>query len=330
MWSGVLADLQSAGELARELSIAAGDTAGVIELEALFLEWHWGAGNYSKYIDLGVALIERAQAIGDEVQAAQIMKRVTGAARILGRLDFADRYTARAREIAQRFGLRALLRELRSGEATGVWLSGDAATALAILSEVGSEAAEDGDGLRLVYVGRRSAEILEGEARYEEAVVAGMAALAESVRTGERWNRSEIHGHLAVNLLRVDRTAEAAAHAAEATAMVRGPEDIAGVSEAEWLRAHMLAFNGDHEAADAAFRAALASAERGEFVQLHTSIRLDHAEFLLARGRVAEAASLLAEVERLAPPPPWNYRATRRRALAAAVAGQVTRTTRIP
>ena len=157
-----------------------------------------------------------------------------------------------------------------------------------------------------------------------------MAAVAQSVRTGERWNRSEIHGHLAVNLLRVGRAAEAEVHAAEATAMVRGPGDIAGVSEAEWLRAHVLASKGDHEAADAAFRAALASAERGEFVQLHTSIRLDHAELLLGLGRVSDAASLLAEIDRLAPPPPWNFRANRRRTLAAAVAQQATRTTRIP
>jgi predicted ATPase/class 3 adenylate cyclase len=324
MWGGTVDDIRTAGEAALELSIAAADDAGVLEIQALGLEWQWGAGQYSKYIELGEALIERAQALGDEVQAAQIMKRVAGAARILGRLDFADRSTARARAIAQRFGLRALLRELHSGEATGAWLTGDAEAALAILDEVGREAAEDGDGQRLVYVGRRSAEIHEGEARYEEAVVAGMVALAASVRTGERWNRSEIHGHLAVNLLRVGRTKEAEAHAAEATAMVRGADDIAGVSEELWMRAHLLASKGDDAGADAAFRAALASAERGEFVQLHTSTRLDHAEFLLTRGRVSEAAGLLADIDRLAPPPPWNYRSTRRRALAAAVAGQVT------
>jgi predicted ATPase/class 3 adenylate cyclase len=324
MWGGTVDDVRTAGEAALELSIAAADDAGVLEIQALGLEWHWGAGQYSKYVELGEALIERAQALGDEVQAAQIMKRVAGAARILGRLDLADRFTARARAIAQRFGLRALLRELLSGEATGAWLTGDAEAALAMLDEVGREAAEDGDGQRLVYVGRRSAEIHEGEARYEEAVVAGIAALAASVRTGERWNRSEIHGHLAVNLLRVGRTKEAEAHAAEATAMLRGADDIAGVSEELWMRAHLLASKGDDEGADAVFRAALASAERGEFVQLHASTRLDHAEFLLTRGRVSEAAALLADIDRLAPPPPWNYRSTRRRALAASVAGQVT------
>ncbi|HEY3217939.1 MAG TPA: adenylate/guanylate cyclase domain-containing protein, partial [Candidatus Limnocylindria bacterium] len=317
MWGGALADIESAHETARELSVAAGHAAGVIEMDALGLEWDWGSGNFSKFVDGGVALIERAQAMGDQTEAAQIMKRVAGAARIAGRLDLADRYAAEANEIAGRFGLRALLRELRAGAAASAWFAGDAAAALAILDEVTVEAAGDDDGQRLVNAGRRRAEILEGEGRYEEAVVAGAAVLAESVRTGERWNRSEIHGHLAVNLLRVGRTEEAKENAAEATAMVRGPEDISGVAEAEWVRAHVLAVRGDDEAAEAAFNAAIVSADRGEFVPLHISLRLDLAEFLIARKRGAEAAALLAEVERLAPPPPWNFLPGRRRALAA-------------
>ena len=286
-------------------------------MDALALGWLWNAGSYSAFIDEGVALIERAQAIGDQIRVAEIMKRVAAAARYAGRLAPADRYTAEARTIGHRFGLRAHLRDLRSGEATGAWFAGDADGALAILDEVTAEAAGDDDGLRLVGTGRRRTEILGAEGRYDEAVAAGTAALAESVRSGERWNRSEIHGQLAVNLLRVGRTKEAEAHAAEAATMVRGPEDISGVAEAEWVRAHLLAVRGDDDAADAAFSAAIASADRGEFVHLHVSLRLDRAEFLLARGRAPEAAALLAEVERLGPPPPWNYLPARRRALAA-------------
>jgi len=321
MWGGALSDIRPAIDTARELSEAAGDAAGVIEMDALDLEYFWGSGNFSAFVDGGVALIERARAIG-ESQAAQIMKRVMAAARYLGELDLADRYAAEAREIGQRLGLRALLREIRGADAAGAWFKGDAAAALAILDEVRTEAADDGDANRLVNVGRRTAEILEGEGRYEEAVVALSAALAESVRTGERWNRSELLGHLAVNLLRIDRTEEAQPYAAEAAAMVRGPEDMSGVAEAEWVRAHVLAARGDDDAADAAFSAAMASADRGEFTHLHINLRLDRAEFLIARKRAPEAAALLAEVERLAPPPPWNYLPARRRALAAAVEAQ--------
>ena len=327
MWSGTVEDFRSTGETALELSVAAGDAAGVLEMEALGLEWHWGGGSFSKYVELGAELSERAKAMGNEALAAQILKRIASAASIAGKLEVAGRYAAEAREIAERLGFRALLRELRSGAASRLWLEGDAAAALAVLEEVRVEAAGDGDGQRLVFVARRKGEILEREGRYEEAVLAWTDALAESERTGERWNRSEIHSHLAVSLLRVGRTKDAEAQAAKAAAMLRSQDDIAGVAEEQWMRAHVLAAKGDDAGADAAFLSAIASVERGEFIPLRTSIRLDRAEFLLARGRRSDAAAVLAEVERLAPPPPWNYLATRRRALAAAVAGQMTRAT---
>lgn len=78
----------------------------------------------------------------------------------------------------------------RGGDATGAWLVGDPAAALALLEEVRDEAAGGGDGQRLVFVERRSGESLESEGRYEEAVVAWRTALAETARSGERWNRS--------------------------------------------------------------------------------------------------------------------------------------------
>jgi hypothetical protein len=111
-------------------------------------------------------------------------------------------------------------------------------------------------------------------------------------------------------------------HASEAASKVRGPEDISGVAEAEWVRAHVLAARSDDDAADAAFSAALASAEQGEFLHLQATLLLDRAEFLITRKRASEAAKLLEEVERRAPPPPWNFLPTRRRALAAAVEAQ--------
>lgn len=318
--SGTLEDLRRVQVEARELCVAAGDASGVIEMDAQFLGWQWGAGEFSAFVDASVALAERARTAGNQIQAAQIMGRAVGAARYVGRLELADRYAVDVRETARRFGLRALLRELSSSEANGAWFRGDADAALAILDDVMAEATGDGDAARLVSAGRRKADVHEGEGRYEEAVVAGAAAIAESVRTGERWNRSEIHGRLAVNLLRVGRHDEAALHASEAVSTVRGPEDISGVAEAERVQAHVLAFRGDDNAAEAAFRAAIATADRGEFSHLHINLRLDLAEFLIARKRVAEATGVLAEVERLAPPPPWNYLPTRRRALAAAVA----------
>jgi len=322
MWGGALDDITPALVTARELSVTAGDAAGVLEVDALSLEAHWGGGRFSALIEAGIPLIEAALAMGNAPQAAKIMVRVAGAARLCGRLDLATHYVGQAREIGRRFGLRALLRDARSSEATAAWLRGDSAAALEILTEVISEAVGDGDGNRVVGAARRRYEILEGDGRYAEAVTAGTTALAESIRIGERWNRSEIEGHLAVNLLRVGRTAEAEAHMAEAVAFVRGAEDVSGAAEAEWARAHFLAASGDHDAADAAFRAAIAAVDPREFAPQKAFFRLARAEFLLARKRTAEAAAVLAEVDRLSPPPPWNFLADRRRALAAALAAQ--------
>jgi len=322
MWGGAIADIDPALMAARDLSVAAGDAAGVIEVDALRLEFHWGAGDFSALIEGGVPLIEAALAAGNATQAAQIMSRVAGAARLSGRLDLAAHYLAEAREIGRRFGLRALLRDLRQSEATGAWFAGDSGAALEILAEVTDEAAGDGDSNRFVPAARRMADILEGEGRYVEAVAAGARALAESIRTGERWNRSEIEGHLAVNLLRVGQTVEATAHLADAAAFVRGAQDVSGTAEADWARAHFLAAGGDHDAADAAFRAAIAMVDPHEFAPLKVFFRLERAEFLLDRRRIAEAAAVLAEVERIAPPPPWNYLPGRRRALAVAVSAQ--------
>jgi class 3 adenylate cyclase/tetratricopeptide (TPR) repeat protein len=322
MWGGALDDIMPALVTARGLSVAAGDAAGVLEVDALQLEFHWGGGRFSALVEGGVPLIEAALAMGNAPQAAKIMVRVAGAARLCGRLDLSAHYVAEAREIGRRFGLRALLRDARSSEATATWFTGDSAAALEILEEVIAEAVGDGDGNRVVGAARRRCEILEGDGRYAEAVAAGSMALAESVRSGERWNRSEIEGHLAVNLLRVGRTAEAEAHIAEALAFVRGAEDVSGAAEADWARAHFLAARGDHDAADAAFRAAIAAVDPLEFVSHKVFFRLERAEFLLARKRTAEAAALLAEVERVSPPPPWNFLPERRRAFAAALAAQ--------
>ncbi|HEX6062226.1 MAG TPA: hypothetical protein VF001_09170, partial [Candidatus Limnocylindria bacterium] len=105
-------------------------------------------------------------------------------------------------------------------------------------------------------------------------------------------------------------------------AFVRGAADVSGAAEADWARAQFLAARGDDDAADAAFRAAIAAVDPLEFVSLKAFFRLERAEFLLTRKRIAEAAALLAEVERGAPPPPWNYLPDRRRALAAATAAE--------
>jgi hypothetical protein len=145
-WGGVLDDARQASIEARRLSVAAGDAAGVIEIDGLDLDWRWSEGSFSAFIDGGIALSARAQAIGNETQAAQIMSRVAAAARIAGKLELANHHLAVARKTAERLGLRALLRELRSNESACIWIAGDTSAAMAISDEVMIEAAGRGCG----------------------------------------------------------------------------------------------------------------------------------------------------------------------------------------
>src|SRR4029079_17254032 len=50
-WGGVLDDARQAFSEARRLSVAAGDAAGVIEVDGLDLDWRWGDGRFSEFID---------------------------------------------------------------------------------------------------------------------------------------------------------------------------------------------------------------------------------------------------------------------------------------
>ena len=319
--AGELSDLTSAQVLARELAIATGDERGALEVDIQELGWLWGAGRFSDLLAAGPALVERALALGAEAQAAEMLHSMGGAARLSGRLDLGDEFNARAREIATRLGLRLVLRLLDGATATGSWLRGDAATALQLLDAVTADALDDGDTNRLIASRRRQAEILDGERRYSEGLAVGLAALADSERTGERWHRSEILTYIGRNLLGLGRIDEAATRMAEGAAMIRGDEDVAAVAEVLAAHAALDAARGNDEAADVGFAKAVAVADRGEFAPLHVWIRLERAELLARWGRPAEAATLLAEIDRIAPPP-FRFLPERRAALAAVLEKQ--------
>jgi len=320
--AGELGDLEAAQALARELAVSTGDLRGVLEVDVQELGWLWGAGRFSDIVTVGPAIVERALAMGAETQAAEMLQNMAGAARQSGRLELSERFAERSREIAGRHGLRLLLRRLDAGGVTTAWLRGDATTALEIVAQVIAAAIDDGDANVVIMAHRRHAEILQGDGRYAEGLAVGLAGLAESERTGDRWHRSEILSFIGRNLLGLGRIDEAAGRIAEAAAIVRGEQDVAAVAEVRAAQAALAAARGQDDQADAGFLEAIAIADRGEFAPLHVVYRLERAELLLRRGRSADAAALLAEIERIAPPPPFAFLRPRREALAAALERQ--------
>ena len=320
--AGELDDIQPAADLARELSVAAGDTRGVLEVDSMELNRQWGDGRFSNLITAGAAIVDRALEIGAEAEAAETLWMMAGAARISGRLDAAGPLGERAREIAERNGLRLLLRRLDSSDATATWYRGDATKALTLIEQCLATAIDDGNNNRVIDARRRQAEILYEQRRYAESLAVGLTALAESEQTGERWHRAEIVTYIGRNLLGLGRTDEAGARIAEAAAVIRGEEDLAAVAEVRAAQAALHAVRGEDDAADADFRQALAFADGGEFVPEQVIIRLEHAEHLLRWGRPADAAAILATVDRIMPPPPFDLYRARRDALAAALEKQ--------
>ena len=322
MWAGNLDDIEPALDLARELSVRARDPRGVLVVDILGLKRHWGAGRFSEIVAAGPAIVERALALGAEVEAAEALENVSGAARIAGQLEASVEAADRAREIADRLGLRLLLGRLDSGQVTAAWLRDEIPEALALSDRMIASTTQDGDVNRLISSLRRRAEILSLDGQHEEALAVGLRAQVESERTGERWNRSEIFTFVGRSLLGLGRTDEAAERIAAAEAILRGQDDIAAVAEVNAARAALAAARGDDVAAEAGYARAIEIADRGEFVPLHVSNRLELAEHLARRGRPAEAAALMAEIDRICPPPPFAYLRSRRRALAAALETQ--------
>ena len=322
LWAGDLADIQPASDLARELSVRAGDLRGVLVVDILELKQLWGAGRFSDIVAAGPAIVERALALGAEAEAAETLENMSGAARLAGQLEASADAGERAREIARRLGLRLLLGLLDAGLVTAAWLRDEIPEALAVSERVIASTTEDGNVNRLIASLRRRAEILHHDGQYAEALAVGLQALAESERTGERWHRSEILTFIGRSLLGLGRVGEAAERIADGEAMLRGEDDIAAVAEVHAARAALASARGDDTAAEASYARAIEIADQGEFVPLHVSNRLELAEYLARRGRSAEAAGLLAEIDRISPPPPFAYLRSRRRALAAVLETQ--------
>lgn len=316
--AGELSDLRVAQTQARELAVTVGDARGVLEVDVQDLGWLWSAGRFTDIVAGGPAIVERSLALGAEAQAADLLEKMSAAARLSGDLDRGDQLVRRAREIATRLGLRLLLNRIDGAEATVAWVRGDDVMALEVSERVAAVALDDGDTYRVISIRRRHAEILERLGRYAESLDVGLAALRDSENTGERWHRAEILALIGQNLVRLGRIDEAVPRMVAAEAMIRGKADISAVAQVRAGQSVLAEAQGDVGAAEARLREAVALVDQGEFRPYQIWLRVEHAELLVRQGRPADAAARLAEIERIAPPAFGMLRA-RREALAAAL-----------
>ncbi|MBA3778962.1 MAG: AAA family ATPase [Chloroflexi bacterium] len=272
-----------------------GDLPGELEARLLGLERLFAAGELTQMLEVGTSLVDAALTGGSRAVAARALRRLAGAAGWLGQTALADAFADQAAEMAGELGLVSTARWVRFTRARLAWTRGRFGEAEQACRELVAEAEEAGDGHLIVSSARLLGETLTEAGRTEEAYGAIRLALDHSVRTGERWNRTELLAQRAsCATLRGDLVA-AETMLAESDATVRA-DDLAAIGVYNSTLGQLRAAQGRDEEAEAALRLALHTIRPTEY-WWWTTLALDLAEFLVARGRAAEAASLVGEVE---------------------------------
>jgi tetratricopeptide (TPR) repeat protein len=271
-----------------------GDEASILGVELLLLETLWGTGRLTDMLARGDALLSRALALGDRANASAIAARLAGAALWFGRGTDAERYLRGSQEHADAAGIQPRwLRQVRGRSAA---LHGQDAEAERIFRENIAYADETGNVQLGIGALRGLAEVLLDGGLYDDARQVLTRALAESERSGERWNRTEIVAMLAIiegKRRNVD-DAERLVQEAQATLRVGDPAASAVVHAA--LAAVRGAQGRDAEA-EAALRSAIQESGQTEYHVATAIHRIELAEFLAAGGRPEEAARELTDAE---------------------------------
>lgn len=190
--------------------------------------------------------------------------------------------------------------------------SGDLDAARECYEDVEQTARREADSNVVMSTLRNQGEILAiDQRRYEDARPFIERALELSVRIGDQWNRAELMGTSAVlaaargDLAVAERLlADGDEHAS------RG--DVFAIAYLQHCRARAYELARRTADADASYRLAAVTFSGSGFSRSVwcAQVYLDHAEFLAANGRAADAASRLAVAEEVLGPQ-IGYRAER-------------------
>jgi ATP/maltotriose-dependent transcriptional regulator MalT len=238
----------------------------------------------------------------------------------LGRGDLADQFAERAIAMADELGLSSTRRWAMFFHARLSWMRGDLATAERVTRLLIVDGQQAGDRSIVLTANRLLGETLIEAGRLDEADAALASGLAVSVATGDRWSRTELLALRAgIRVLRGELV-EARAMIEASTATLRR-SDVAAVSAVDSVRGALAALEGDDEVAERSLRNAMEIGQATEYWWWAVGA-IDLAEFLVSRGRVAEAAPLVAGVDTAMRQFGYGLRRARIDALLAAVARQ--------
>ena len=282
-------------EAARQLFRESGDAGGEIEAGLIALEMHWARGELEQMLRKGDELLARARDIVDPVRELLLVARLAPAAGESGRFALRDEYWNASQDIVARLGLRQPS-WMRVGACRRIWFDGDADGSIACYLALADAGAEEGYSQLVIAGCRHAANVMFDAGRQSDARPVLERALAESIRTGERWNRTELHAALARVAAVEGDVAAAEKRLADARAALR-PSDSTAVAEVALATAVVRHAQGREAEADAAFHEAIGLLAATEFSVNTGDFCLVYAEYLVAVGRHADARHALEEAE---------------------------------
>ncbi|HYS02310.1 MAG TPA: adenylate/guanylate cyclase domain-containing protein [Candidatus Eisenbacteria bacterium] len=297
-WTGMqsLEEFDRVVQRAVEACRQAGDDAGEIEALHIGTNHLYSIGLLGEFIKANERLLEQARTIGDSARIAAILMRLASSETNRGELAAADRYLADAEALAAQTGLRNVALQAHLPRGTRLLLTRDLHGAEQVFRQYLVAARDAGVVQQQVSALRFLGYALLWQDLPAPAAEALDQALALSESSGERWNRAELLALRARAALELGDIPLAENFMDRALAMLRD-DDVTAVSEVYHHLGMIRAARGRDAEAEASLRRSLEAVRRTDYHWPTSNSTLALAEFLAQRGRITEAAALVAERE---------------------------------
>jgi tetratricopeptide (TPR) repeat protein len=272
---------------AERLFFESGDAGAALEAGLIGLERLWASGELSEMLARGRTLRDRARQLGDGPRELLICARLIGVAAQSGRSELAREFERTADELVARLGVRMPLLG-RGARCQRLRATGDVSGADACFRARYEEGVAERDPVLQLSSLRNRGEVLLEAGRPAEARPLLEQALAESIRSGELWSRTELTASLG-------QIAAAAGEEAPALELIREAEslmretDLYAMAYVFFSSGRVYELIGRPAEAEAAYRRSFEVFGQTEYVLGASILRLTFAEFLVKQGRPGDA-----------------------------------------